>query len=94
MAAGTVLRLGAVGNSPASSQLNGVQITVDYRDNSLTGGAPGIMTYGNATADNWAGGGGGFQVGYTAQTEWDEVVRRDFRERWIRSADLAGLVPD
>ena len=34
---------------------NGVQ-RITVTDTTLTGGAPGIMAYGNATADNWAGG--------------------------------------
>ena len=33
---------------------NGVQ-QITATDGNLTGGAPGIMAYGNATADNWAG---------------------------------------
>ena len=33
-------------------------------DGSFTGGAPGIMAYGNATADNWSGGTAGFQADY------------------------------
>ena len=33
-------------------------------DSTLTGGAPGIMANGNATADNWSGGTAGFEVNY------------------------------
>ena len=33
-------------------------------DTSFTGGAPGIMANGTATADNWSGGTAGFQADY------------------------------
>ena len=33
-------------------------------DSSFTGGAPGIIIFGTATADNWAGGSAGFEVHY------------------------------
>ena len=42
---------------------NGVQ-RIGVADSSFTGGAPGIMAYGNATADNWSGGTAGFQADY------------------------------
>ena len=54
--AGTQLTLSAVG-SEISFQQNGVE-RIAATDSTLTGGAPGIMTYGAATADNWAGGTG------------------------------------
>jgi hypothetical protein len=50
--AGTQLTLSATGSS-ISFQENGVE-RIAVADSSLTGGAPGIMTYGAATADNWA----------------------------------------
>ncbi len=54
LSAGTKLTLRAVG-SQITFQQNGVdRITV--ADSSLAGGAPGLMTYGAATADNWSGG--------------------------------------
>jgi hypothetical protein len=52
--AGTQLRLSAVG-STISFQLNGTE-RIAATDTTLTGGAPGIMTFGAATGDNWAGG--------------------------------------
>ena len=60
LAAGTQLRLVAVGNTIALLQ-NGVQ-RIAVSDNTFTGGAPGIMAFGNATADNWSGQNTGFQV--------------------------------
>ena len=54
--AGTQLTLSAVG-SRISFQQNGIE-RIAATDTTLTGGAPGIMTYGAATADNWAGSGG------------------------------------
>jgi hypothetical protein len=60
--AGTQLTLTAIGNTLAFSQ-NGVPV-ITATDSSLTGGAPGIMAYGTATAGNWAGGSSGFQVDY------------------------------
>ena len=59
---GTQLRLEAVGNTIAFLE-NGVQ-RIAVSDNSFTGGAPGIMASGAATADNWSGGAAGFQVSY------------------------------
>ena len=54
--AGTQLTLSAVG-SRLSLQQNGVE-RIAATDTTLTGGAPGIITFGAATADNWAGGTG------------------------------------
>ncbi len=54
--AGTQLTLSAVG-STISFQQNGIQ-RIAATDSTLTGGAPGLMTFGAATADNWAGGTG------------------------------------
>ena len=53
LAAGTELKLTAVGSTISFLQ-DGVE-RIAVSDNSLTGGAPGIMAYGAATADNWAG---------------------------------------
>ena len=52
--AGTQLQLTAVGSTISFLQ-NGVT-RIGVTDNSVTGGAPGIMTYGTATGDNWVGG--------------------------------------
>ena len=53
LAAGTQLEVSAVGSTISFLQ-NGVQ-RISVTDSSFTGGAPGIMAYGNSTADNWAG---------------------------------------
>jgi hypothetical protein len=55
LAAGTELKLVAVGSTISFWQ-DGVE-RMAVSDSSLTGGAPGIMTYGAATADNWSSGG-------------------------------------
>ncbi len=52
--AGTQLTLSAVG-SKISFQQNGTE-RIAATDTTLTGGAPGLMTYDAATTDNWAGG--------------------------------------
>lgn len=63
LAAGTKLELMAVGNTISFLE-NGVQ-RISAADSTLSGGAPGIMAYGTAEADNWSGGGaGGFHVSY------------------------------
>ena len=64
LAAGTQLRLVAVGNTIAFMQ-DGVQ-RIAVSDNTFTGGAPGVMASGSATADNWSGGNTGFQVSYAS----------------------------
>jgi hypothetical protein len=56
LAAGTQLALSAVGSTVTFSQ-NGIA-RISARDSTLGGGAPGLMTYGTATADNWTGGTG------------------------------------
>ena len=53
--AGTRLQLSAAGTRISFLQ-DGVT-RVAATDSSLSGGAPGIMTYGQATADNWVGAG-------------------------------------
>ena len=62
LAAGTQLELVAVGDTISFLE-NGIQ-RIGAADDSFTGGAPGIMAYGNATADNWSGGTAGFQADY------------------------------
>ena len=52
--AGTRLTVSAVG-SRISFQEDGVE-RIGVTDGTLTGGAPGVMTFGAARADNWAGG--------------------------------------
>ena len=54
LAAGTQLKLTAVGSTISFLQNGVARITVS--DSSFTGGAPGIISYGAATADNWTGG--------------------------------------
>ena len=54
LAAGTQLQIMAVGSTISFLQ-NGVT-RLSVTDTSFTGGAPGIMAYGNSTADNWSGG--------------------------------------
>ena len=51
-----------VGNS-ISFMVNGVQ-RIGVTDSSFTSGAPGIMAFDSATADNWSGGTASFQVSY------------------------------
>ena len=63
LAAGTQLKLMVVG-STLSFLENGVEKIAAYDDGSWTGGAPGIMAAGTATADNWSGGSAGFEAHY------------------------------
>ncbi len=53
LAAGTQLKLTAVGSTISFLQ-NGVA-RISVTDGSVSGGAPGIMTFGTAKADNWVG---------------------------------------
>ena len=53
--AGTTLQLSATGSTISFLQNGVARITAT--DTSITGGAPGIMTYGKAKADNWVGAG-------------------------------------
>ena len=62
LAAGTQLKLMVVG-STLSFLENGVE-KIAASDGTWTGGAPGIMANGTATADNWSGGSAGFEVHY------------------------------
>src|SRR5205823_1114467 len=52
--AGTKLTLSAVGSTIAFQQNGTTRITVT--DSTLTGGAPGLMTYDTAATDNWTAG--------------------------------------
>ena len=62
LAAGTQLKLMVVG-STLSFLENGVERIAAY-DNSLTGGAPGIIAHGTGKVDNWSGGTAGFEAHY------------------------------
>ena len=62
LAAGTQLKLMAVGSTIAFME-NGVE-RIAAGDTSLSGGAPGIVSYGTGQADNWSGGTAGFEVHY------------------------------
>jgi hypothetical protein len=78
LAAGTQLELTAVG-SAISLLLNGSTV-ISATDSSFTGGAPGIMAYGNAQADTWSGGNAAAQnytVGGTVSGLSGTVVLQD-----------------
>ena len=62
LAAGTTLTLTAVGSTLAFA-VNSTTV-LSTTDTTLTGGAPGMMANGLATASNWSGGNSGFQVEY------------------------------
>ena len=66
----------AVGSTISFWQ-NGVK-RMSVTDSSFTGGAPGIMAYGNGTADNWSGGNAAaFTVGGTVSGLSGTVVLQD-----------------
>ena len=77
--AGTQLEVSAVGSTISFLQ-NGVQ-RISVTDSSFTGGAPGIIAYGNSTADNWAGAnatsGTTYSVGGTVSGLSGTVVLQD-----------------
>jgi hypothetical protein len=79
LAAGTKLKLVAVG-SRISFQQDGTE-RIAVTDTSLSGGAPGIMSYGAATADNWSGANatsaGTYTVGGTVSGLSGTVVLQD-----------------
>ena len=76
LAAGTQLEVTAVGNKISFLQ-NGVQ-RVSVTDGSFTGGGPGIMAFGSARADNWAGGpAAAYSVGGTVSGLSGTVVLQD-----------------
>ena len=79
LATGATLGLTATG-STISFLLNGSPV-ITVTDTSLTGGAPGIMAYGTARADNWVGGdiGGGasYTIGGTVSGLSGTVVLQD-----------------
>ena len=62
LAAGTQLKLMVVG-ATLSFLENGVERIAVY-DNSLVGGAPGIIVDGTGKVDNWSGGSAGFEAHY------------------------------
>ena len=64
--AGTKLTLSAVGSTISFQQDGTTRIAAT--DTTLTGGAPGLMTFGAATADNWTGGTPKYVLGW-----WDRV---------------------
>ena len=65
LTAGTQLKVTAVG-SRIAFWVNGIQ-RVWASDSSISGGAPGIMSNGAATADNWSGGAAAAATGFTAK---------------------------
>ena len=75
--AGTQLQLTAVGSSLVFSE-NGIA-EVTATDTSVTGGSPGIMAYGSATAQSWTGGNaaGTYSVGGTVSGLSGTVVLQD-----------------
>ncbi len=79
LAAGATLGLTATG-STISFLLNGTPV-ITVTDTGLTGGAPGIMAYGTAKADNWAGGniagGASYTIGGTVSGLSGTVVLND-----------------
>ena len=76
LAAGSQLEVAAVG-STISFWLNGVK-RISVTDTSFTGGAPGMMAFGNSTADNWSGGNAAsFTVGGTVSGLSGTVVLQD-----------------
>jgi hypothetical protein len=74
LTAGTQVSLSVVGTTLALTA-NGV-LRVTASDSSVTGGAPGIMANGTATASNWSGGTAGFQV-YNMSTDANGVQTYD-----------------
>ena len=90
LAAGTKLELMAVGNTISFLE-NGVQ-RISAADSTLSGGAPGIMAYGTAEADNWSGGDtGGFHVSYLSTDARGVKSYNIFPTKWIRRSDIAGI---
>ena len=78
LAAGAKIQVTAVG-SKISLLLNGTAV-ISVTDTSFTGGSPGIVSYGNPTADNWSGGSAGaanFTVGGTVSGLSGTVVLQD-----------------
>src|SRR5208337_3762634 len=74
--AGTQLQLTAIGSTISFWQ-NGVK-RLSVTDSSFTGGAPGMMAYGNGTADNWSGGNAAsYTVGGTVSGLSGTVVLQD-----------------
>ncbi len=59
---GTTLKLMVTGSTVALL-VNGTE-RIAVGDTTLTGGAPGVMAFGTAQADNWSGGSAGFEMHY------------------------------
>ena len=76
LAAGTQLEVAAVGSTISFWQ-NGVK-RISVTDSTFTGGAPGMMAFGNSTADNWSGGNAAsFTVGGAVSGLSGTVVLQD-----------------
>jgi hypothetical protein len=79
LAAGATLELTATGNT-LSFLLNNAPV-ITTTDNSLTGGAPGIMSFGTGQVDNWSGGnmvtGPSYSIGGTLSGMTGTVVLLD-----------------
>ena len=76
--AGTQLQVTAVGSTISFLENGVAKITVT--DTNLTGGAPGIMAYGNPDADTWSGGSAGsgtYSVGGSVSGLSGTVVLQD-----------------
>ena len=66
---------------------NGVERIAVY-DNSLVGGAPGIMAFGAGMLDNWSGGSAGFEAHYlSTDANGVQSYDSDLRRRRLRTAD-------
>jgi len=76
LAAGTQLEVTAIG-STISFLENGTRV-ITATDSSITGGAPGIMAYGNAEAGSWSGGNAAnYTIGGTVSGLSGTVVLQD-----------------
>src|SRR5215469_11712950 len=75
LAAGTQLEVIVTGSTISFLQ-NGI-VRVSATDTSLSGGAPGIMSYGTGQVDNWSGGSGTFTVGGSVSGLSGTVVLQD-----------------
>src|SRR5262249_20304892 len=93
LAAGTQLEVVAVGSTISFLQ-NGVQ-RITATDTTLTGGAPGIMSYGTGTAGNWSGGdaAGSYTVGGTVSGLSGAGVLQDNGGGTLRRRAPGGVTP-
>jgi len=87
LTAGTQLQLKAVSSTITFLQ-NGIQ-RITATDTSLSGGAPGIMSFGTGQADNWSGGTAGFEVHYLS-TDANGVATAATRSQRGRDARRCG----